>query len=38
MPTGQTPFPGYFDTDALHFAVEIVKTILGTIGKIFGAL
>ena len=37
MPTGQMPFPGYFDQDALQFAVTIVETILGGIGKIFGA-
>ena len=36
MPTGQMPFPGYFDQDALQFAVAIVKTILGGIGKIAG--
>lgn len=38
MPVGPTPFPGYFDQDALQFSVEIVKFILGNIGKIAGAL
>ena len=32
------PFPGYFDQDALHFAVETVKFILGSIGKIYGMI
>ena len=38
MPVGQTPFPGYFDVDAAHFAVQIVKYILTISGKIFGAI
>lgn len=38
MEVGQAPFPGYFDQDALQFSVEIVKFILGTAGKIFGAI
>lgn len=38
METGPTPFPGYLDQDALDFSVSIVETILGTIGKIFGAV
>lgn len=38
MPTGQQPFPGYFDSDALDFAVKIVKTILGGVSKIFGMM
>lgn len=37
MPTGESPFPGYFDSDALQFAVEIVKFILNGIGKIYGS-
>lgn len=36
MPDGQMPFPGYFDQDALKFAVEIVKKILGSIGWLWG--
>lgn len=38
MVTGPAPFPGYFDQDALDFSVSIVETILGPIGKIFGAV
>ncbi|WKD61153.1 hypothetical protein CCICO_05625 [Corynebacterium ciconiae DSM 44920] len=38
MPTGQAPHPGYFDQDALDFAVEIVEKILGGAGQIFGAI
>lgn len=36
MEVGPAPFPGYFDQDAAQFAVAIVKTILGTIGKAYG--
>ncbi|MDU0968507.1 MAG: hypothetical protein E7A62_07145 [Actinomycetaceae bacterium] len=43
MPDGQMPFPGYFDQDALKFAVDIVKKTLdavswfnGHFGSYFG--
>lgn len=36
MPDGQSPFPGYFDQDALKFAVEIVKKVLSNIGWLWG--
>ncbi|AHI04342.1 hypothetical protein CFAL_08345 [Corynebacterium falsenii DSM 44353] len=38
MPEGQAPFPGYFDHDALDFAVDIVKKVLGGVGEIAGSL
>lgn len=38
MPEGQMPFPGYFDKDALDFAVEIVKKVLGGVGEIAGSI
>lgn len=38
METGETPHPGYFDTDALNFAVEIVNKIVGFAGEILGSI
>lgn len=38
METGDVPHPGYFDTDALNFAVEIVNKILGFATEIFSVI